>query len=165
VVNQGQNKATVIRRAHHVLKSEEGKSDRASSELRYIHEDRVRNTRKRFVEAGLQAGLEDNAKPKPEPKLNEQQQAYLVAVACSQPPTGHARWTLDLWAAQLVNDGIVAGISPEAVRLALKKHPEAGAGQEVVYSQDHPSVLVPDGACADAVRPPLRPVVSGHVLR
>jgi len=121
VVNKGQNKAAVIRRAHILLKSDEGKTDREISDLLYIHEDSVRNTRKHFVEDGLQAALEDKAKPRPEPKLNEQQQAHLVAVACSQPPEGQARWTLELLAAQLVKDGIVAGISPEAVRLALKK--------------------------------------------
>ena len=121
VVNKGQNKAAVIRRAHILLKSDESKSDREISELLYIHEDSVRNTRKRFVEDGLQAALEDKAKPQPEPKLNAQQQAHLVAVACSQPPEGQARWTLERLAAQLVKDGIVEGISPEAVRLALKK--------------------------------------------
>lgn len=121
IVNKGQNKAAVIRRAHILLKSDEGKSDREISELLYIHEDSVRNTRKRFVEDGLAAALEDKAKPRREPKLNEQQQAHLVAVACSQPPEGQARWTLELLAAQLVKDGIVAEISPETVRLALKK--------------------------------------------
>jgi transposase len=121
VVNKGQNKAAVIRRAHILLKSDEGKSDRQISELLYIHEDSVRNTRKRFVEGGLQAALEDKAKPKREPKLNEQRQAHLVAMACSQPPAGQARWTLELLVAQLVKDGIVTDISPEAVRLALKK--------------------------------------------
>jgi transposase len=121
IVNKGQNKAAVIRRAHILLKSDEGKSDREISEVLYIHEDSVRNTRKRFVDDGMQAALEDKAKPPPAPKLNEQQQAHLVAVACSQPPEGQARWTLELLAAQMVKDGIVAAISPESVRLALKK--------------------------------------------
>ena len=80
-VNKGQNKAAVIRRAHILLKSDEGKTDGEISALLYIHEDSVRNTRKRFVEDGLRAALEDKAKPRPEPKLNEQQQAHLVAVA------------------------------------------------------------------------------------
>ena len=75
VVNKGQNKAAVIRRAHILLKSDEGKTDREISELLYIHENSVRNTRKRFVEDGLRAALEDQAKPHREPKLNEQQQA------------------------------------------------------------------------------------------
>lgn len=121
VVNKGRNKAAFIRRAHSLLKSDEGKTDRIISEMFYIHEDTVRNTRKRFVEDGLQAALEDKATPSAEPKLNEQQQAHLVAIACSQPPSGQARWTLDLLVAQLVKDGVVTGISPETVRLALKK--------------------------------------------
>jgi transposase len=121
VVNKGQNKAAVIRRAHILLKSDEGRSDRLISELLYIHEDSVRNTRKRFVEDGLHAALEDKAKPKPEPKLNEQQHAHLVAIACSPPPEGQARWTLELLVAQLMREGVVEGISPETVRLALKK--------------------------------------------
>jgi transposase len=121
VVNKGQNKAAVIRRAHILLKSDEGKTDRAISELLYIHEDSVRNTRKCYVEDGLQAALENKAAAPVEPKLNEQQQAHLVAIACSQPPAGQARWTLELLVAQLVKDGVVEGISPETVRLALKK--------------------------------------------
>jgi len=121
VVNKGQNKAAVIRRAHILLKSDEGKTDQSISEMLYIHEDTVRNTRKCFVEDGLQSALEDKAAPPVEPKLNEQQQAHLVAIACSQPPIGQARWTLELLVAQLVKEGIVEGISPETVRLALKK--------------------------------------------
>ena len=117
VVNKGQNKAAVIGRAHRLLKSDEGKRDREISEVLYSHEDRVRNTRKRCAEDGLQAALEDKAKPKRDPKL----QAHLVAVAGSQPPPGQARWTLELLVGQLVKDGIVEAISPEAVRLALKK--------------------------------------------
>jgi transposase len=53
VVNKGQNKAAVIRRAHILLKRDEGTSDRQISEVLYIHEDSVRNTRRRFVEDGL----------------------------------------------------------------------------------------------------------------
>ncbi len=55
VVNKGQNKAAVIRRAHILLKSDEGKRDREISELLYIHEDSVRHTSKRFGEDGSQA--------------------------------------------------------------------------------------------------------------
>jgi transposase len=73
------------------------------------------------VEDGLQAALEDKAGPKRSTKLTEQQQAHLVAIACSQPPEGQARWTLELLVAQLLKDGLVEGISPETVRLALKK--------------------------------------------
>jgi len=121
IVNKGRNKAAVIRRAHVLLKSDEGKSDALVGELLYIHADTVRNVRKRFVGDGLQAALEDQAVAAHEPKLNEQQQAHLVALACSTPPAGQARWTLELLVSELVKEGVVEGISPETVRLALKK--------------------------------------------
>jgi hypothetical protein len=85
MVNKGRNKAAVMRRAHILLKRDEGKTERIISEVLYMHADTVRNTRKCFVEAGLQAALEDNAAPPVEPKLNAQQQAHLVAIACSPP--------------------------------------------------------------------------------
>jgi transposase len=65
--------------------------------------------------------LEDKPHPKPTSKLNEQQEAHLVAVTCSTPPAGHARWTLELLQERLIQDGIVSGIAPETVRLLLKK--------------------------------------------
>ncbi len=102
VVNKGRNKATVIRRAHILRKSDAGKTDQSIREMLYIHEDTVRNTRKCFVEDGLPAALEDNAAPPVEPKLNEHQPAHLVAIACSQPPAGQARWTLEFLVAPLV---------------------------------------------------------------
>ncbi|HEX3054311.1 MAG TPA: helix-turn-helix domain-containing protein [Aggregatilineaceae bacterium] len=121
MVRKGQNKAAVIQRAHILLKSDEGKTDRDISEMLYISEQTVRRTRLRFAEGGLQDALEDKPHPAPEPKLDESQTAYLVALACSEPPAGQARWTMELLATRLVEDGIVARISPETVRLLLKK--------------------------------------------
>lgn len=121
IVNKGRNKAAVIRRAHILLKSDEGKADKTISALLYISEHTVRNTRLRFVEDGLAASLEDRAHPKPAPKLDEHQTAYLVAVACSEPPDGRGRWTLELLSKRLVADGIIDSIAPETVRLTLKK--------------------------------------------
>jgi transposase len=121
VVSKGKNKASVIRRAHILLKSDEGKTDREISELLYINEETVRRTRRRFCEEGLDGALLDRPHPESKGKLDEYQQAYLVALTCSDPPPGQARWTLKLLAKQLVNDGVVESIAPETVRLVLKK--------------------------------------------
>ncbi len=121
IVNKGRNKAAVIRRAHTLLKSDEGLTDKAISAVLYVSEDTVRNTRLRFIEDGLEVALEDRPHPKPEPKLDERQEAYLVALACSDPPDGRERWTLELLSQRLVVDGIVDSIAPETVRLTLKK--------------------------------------------
>lgn len=120
IVTRGVNKATVIRRAHMLLKSDEGRTDREISELLYVNEDTVRNTRVRFCQQGLAAALADKPHPPPEKKLDDKQEAYVVALACSPPPAGRERWTLELLAKRLSEAGI-ADVSPETVRLTLKK--------------------------------------------
>lgn len=121
IVSSGQNKAAVIRRAHILLKTDEGKTDAEISAMLYVSEQTIRRTRLRYVTEGLQVALEDKPHPQPAPKLNEEQEAHLVAVTCSEPPAGHARWTLELLQERLIQDGIVSGIAPETVRLLLKK--------------------------------------------
>lgn len=51
-------------------------------------------------------------------------EARLVALACSEPPEGCARWTLNLLAEQLVALQVVESISHEKVRQVLQKHAE-----------------------------------------
>lgn len=121
IVSSGQNKAVVIRRAHILLKADEGKTDAEIGGMLYVSEQTIRRTRLRYVTDGLQVAVEDKPHPKPAPKLNEQQEAQLVAITCSAPPAGHARWTLELLQERLIEDGIVSGIAPETVRLLLKK--------------------------------------------
>jgi transposase len=121
VVRQGKNRAAVIQRAHILLKSDEGKTDQAIGDLLYISEQTVRRIRIKFCEWGLEGALEDKPHPPPEAKLDEAQSAYLVALACSDPPAGQARWTMELLANRLVDDGVVESISAETVRLTLKK--------------------------------------------
>lgn len=121
VVSKGRNKAIVIRWAHILLKSDEGKTDTEIAQLLYIDPDTVRRVRESYSLVGLEATLAGKTYPKREPKLNEQQQARLIALACSEPPPGRARWTLELLVQQLVKDEVVESISPETVRLVLKK--------------------------------------------
>lgn len=121
IVSKGKNKAQVIRRAHILLKSDEGKTDKEIAELLYISEDIVERTRAFFWQEGVQAALEGKPIPGQEEKLGEVQEAYLTAIACTEPPDGHSRWTLELLAQRMVEDGVVASISPTTVRLTLKK--------------------------------------------
>ena len=122
IVSKGRNQAVVIRRAHILLKSDEGKTDREICDQLYIGEETVRRTRLRFCEEGLEAALEDKPRPGNDAKLEESQEAHLTALACTQPPEGRVRWTLELLARQLVADGLVEQIAPETVRLILKKN-------------------------------------------
>ncbi len=78
--------------------------------------------RKRCVEEGIEAALERrqqvNRKAR---KLDGAAEAKLVALACSEPPEGHARWTLKLLGERLVELKIVDSIGTETVRRTLKK--------------------------------------------
>ena len=121
IVSKGRNKALVIRRAHILLKSNEGKTDDEIAGMFYIDCDTVHRVRKSYCQLGLEATLAGKAYPDREPKLNEKQQVHLIALACSDPPPGRVRWTLALLVEQLVKDGVVESISPESVRLVLKK--------------------------------------------
>lgn len=122
VVTKGRNKASYIQRAHVLLKSADGKTDAEISQWLYINESTARRTRLRFCEAGLDAALEDKPAPEREPLLNEQQEAHLVALACSAPPDGRERWTLELLTEQFIAVGGVDRISVETVRLLLQKN-------------------------------------------
>ena len=62
----------------------------------------VYRTRQRFVEEGLDAALSEAPRAGPPRKLGASEEALLVAVACSDPPAGRARWTLDLLAGEMV---------------------------------------------------------------
>jgi transposase len=82
----------------------------------------VERVRERFVEQGLAAAL----LPKPSPrlygrKLDGEQEARLIALACSTPPDGHGRWTLRLLAERMVELEHVDAVSHETVRQTLKK--------------------------------------------
>jgi transposase len=121
LISTGRHKASVIRRAHILLKTDEGKTDAEISEALYISEQTVRRIRLRYVEEGLESALQDKPHPERGLKLDEEKEAYLIALACSEPPSGQKRWTLELLAKQLVSDGIVKQIVPETVRLTLKK--------------------------------------------
>jgi transposase len=83
----------------------------------------IARVRKEFVTEGLQAALTRKKQP-PRPakiKVKGNLEQELVRLACSDPPEGRCRWTLELLADELVVLGYVAKISPETVRQALKK--------------------------------------------
>ena len=124
--SKGRRAAYKIKHANILLKADAdgpGWSDDAIAEAFSVHEHTVRNVRERFVEHGMKAALERKKQDAPsrKPILDGEKQARLLAIGCSQPPQGHARWTLQLLADEMVRLDIVQSISYETVRRALKK--------------------------------------------
>ena len=88
----------------------------------------VGNVRRRFVGQGMDAALYDKPRPGAKPKITGDVEAQLTVLACSHPPEGHARWTLQLLADTLVELDLVDSISDVAVMHRLKKtHASRGA--------------------------------------
>ena len=88
-----------------------------------VSERTVERVRKRFVTESFEAALRPRPLP-PRPdkvKIQGPVEKQLVQLACSDPPAGRSRWTLQLLADQLVVLNLVEEVSTETVRQALKK--------------------------------------------
>ena len=81
----------------------------------------VAATWERYVAGGLDRALKDLPRSGQPRRLSGKQEAKLIALTCSDPPEGHARWTIRLLTDQMVELGIVERIGRETVRQALTK--------------------------------------------
>lgn len=121
LIGKGEAKARMLTRARILLLSAEGKTDKFVADVLKVNPQTVRNIRKRFAEEGLEAALRERPRPGAQPKLDAKQEAFLIALACSDPPEGREHWTMQLLADRLVELGVVDSISDETVRRVLKK--------------------------------------------
>lgn len=121
IVSQGYQSARVIARAQILLHSHSGKKPQAIAEWLGVSLATVYNVRRRYVTNGIDSALFDGERPGQPAKLTLRQQSQITALACSQAPAGHARWTIRLLADEVVNAEIVDSIAPETIRQFLKK--------------------------------------------
>ena len=117
----GTTRARRLRRAQILLAADDGATDATITTALHVARTTVERTRQRFVLCGLAGALEERPRPGAKAKLDGKAEAYLVALACSDPPDGHTRWTMQLLADRLVQLERVGSISDETVRRALKK--------------------------------------------
>lgn len=121
LTRRGEAKARTITRARVLLLADRGLRDREIATAVGVHERTVIRLRRRFVEDGLADTLVERPRPGAAPKLTGTQQAHLVALACSDPPSGQTKWTMQVLAERLVELAVVDSISAETVRRTLKK--------------------------------------------
>jgi putative transposase len=121
LTKQGKGAARKLTRAHTLLQADAGVSDKAIAVALHIGIATVERIRKRFVEEGLDAALSERPRPGGRRTLEGKQEAFLIALACSTPPEGRQRWTMQLLADRLVAVQVVEAISDETVRRTLKK--------------------------------------------
>lgn len=121
LTRKGRASVRMVRRAQTLLVAAEERIDEGIAAALHIGVATVERTRRRFVEEGLEASLRERPRPGARPKLDPKQQAYVVALACTKPPEGRERWTMQLLADRVVELQIVPDITDEAIRLLLKR--------------------------------------------
>jgi transposase len=117
---KGKCSARVLRRVNLLLLANDGKQDKEISELLNVSTSTIFRTKKKFVEDGLTAAINEGSRSGCPRKLDEVSDALLTMIACSKPPKGCARWTLSLIAQKFVVLHEDTKVSIETIRRQLK---------------------------------------------
>ena len=128
LISKGKSSAKAILKARILLKSDQGLLGPSWSDDRIVEAldtnlSMVNRVRRQLVEEGLEAVLARKKRLTPpiQPTFDGEAQARLIALACSDPPAGHARWSIRLLAEKVVELEIVEAAHFNTVGRALKK--------------------------------------------
>jgi transposase len=122
LLSGGKHAVRKLKRAQILLAADVGASDEAIATSVGVGGSTVYRTKRRFVLGNLEAALSEEPRPGAGRKLSGKEEALLVATACSNPPAGRARWTLELLAGQMVKLTEHDSVSRETVRRRLAEN-------------------------------------------
>src|SRR5262252_6702354 len=128
LLSGGKHCARKLRRAQILLAADAGARDEEIARSVGVGGSTVYRTKRRFVLGNLEAALSEEPRPGADRKLSGKEEALLVATACSSPPKGRARWTLELLADELVRLTAHDDISRETVRRRLAEKTSSSPG-------------------------------------
>ncbi len=123
ITSKGKQPARVVKRANILLMADGRQyTDLEISEALSAGSSTVYRIKRDFVEHGLEAALTEDDRPGALRKLNGKEEALLVSIACSEPPDGCSRWTLQLLRNQMIILTEHEDLSLETVRRRLKEN-------------------------------------------
>lgn len=137
IIQHGKHNARVITRARILILSHKGGGKDAIADKLDIVRSTVQRIRDQFREGGLDRALYDAPRSGQPPKITDDGEAHLVALATSAPPEGEERWTLELLKEQMVKDGK----APQEITIVAlwkrltQRHIKPWREKNVVYSQ------------------------------
>jgi putative transposase len=82
----------------------------------------VREIRDRYRQGGLERALYDKSRPGAVPRLDASQRQRVIAMVCSDPPEGRARWTVRLLTEEAIRRKLVSSVGRETIRVLLQNH-------------------------------------------
>ena len=119
--SQGKQRVRALKRARILLLADgRGMTDQAITAALSVSTSTVYRVKRDFVEYGLDAALSEGSRPGQPRKTGAHEDALLVSIACSTPPSGRCRWTLSLLAERWVALTDMEQVSMETIRQRLK---------------------------------------------
>lgn len=133
VLARGRHAALTTRRARILLEAEDRPGRRARSDAQVagvcaVSARTVARVRAAFATDGFAVALHGRPHPGAAPKLSADQELRLIALACSAPPAGKARWSVRLLADRVVELEAMPAMGRELVRTTLKKTASSPGG-------------------------------------
>ena len=121
MVQGGKGAVRRLKRAQILLAADLRSTDEEIARNVSVGTSTVYRTKQRFVEEGFEAALGEASRPGAPRKLDVEDEAILCALACSKPPSGRARWSLQLLAGEMVRLTVHTEISEETIRRRLSE--------------------------------------------
>ena len=118
----GVQQVRVVLRALALLQLADGASPPQVARSLRLTAQTVRNLIRRYRQGGLDGTLYEKDRPGAAAILDEKQQQRIIAMVCSSPPQGYARWTVRLVAAEAVKRGLAPRVGRETIRILLLNH-------------------------------------------
>src|SRR5215475_256192 len=122
LLSGGKHASRKLKRAQILMAADAGASDEEIARSVGVGGSTVYRTKRRFVEGNLERALSEEPRPGADRKLTGKEEALLVATACSNPPAGRARWTLELLAGEMIKLTAHESVSRETVRRRLAEN-------------------------------------------
>lgn len=137
LIRKGTTKARTITRARILLMVDEGKIDKEIYQALHTGNSTPRDIRKNYAEKGLDRALYDAPHKGAERKMTGQQEAEVIAIACTKAPRGYVRWTLDLLTEEVKNK-LRVSIGRTAIwKILLRNDTKPWLKKNLVYSQSY----------------------------
>ena len=122
VLNGGIQPVRVVLRSLALCQLHEGKSISEAAANVHLTSKAVREIGRRYEESGLERALYDKQRPGAPSLLDTKQRQRIIAMVCSDPPEGRARWTVRLIAEEAVKRKLAPKAGRETIRILLLSH-------------------------------------------
>jgi putative transposase len=157
LLSSGVQQVRVVLRALALLHLADGASPPQISSMVRLTAQAIRNLGRRYQKGGLEAALYEKQRPGAAAVLDTSQKQRIIAMVCSDPPEGRARWTVRLVAQEAVKRKLAPRVGRETIRILLQDHDlKPWREKNVVRSRTGRRIHRQDGRRAGDVRKTVR---------